>query len=89
MWDGRITHLLVSHPFYHASRILLNASSPLTVGSQPLDVLAQRIFVSVGPSGANKDYLYELANAVRRLAPESFDAYLFALEVSLPSVKKL
>lgn len=53
----------------------------LTVGSEPLDVLAKRIWQSVGPSGRNKDYLYELAAAVRELAPESYDSHLFALEV--------
>ncbi|KIK16577.1 hypothetical protein PISMIDRAFT_686196, partial [Pisolithus microcarpus 441] len=50
------------------------------VGSEPLGDLADRIWRSVGPSGRNKDYLYQLAESVRKLAPASFDSHLFALE---------
>ncbi|KAL5534764.1 hypothetical protein ACEPAG_1228 [Sanghuangporus baumii] len=54
--------------------------NPSFIGSEPIEDLAQRIYVSVGPSGPNKGYLYELANAVRKLAPESHDSHLTALE---------
>ncbi|EJD04534.1 ChaC-like protein [Fomitiporia mediterranea MF3/22] len=54
--------------------------NPSFIGSQPIEDLAQRIFVSVGPSGPNKVYLYELAEAVRKLTAESYDKYLFTLE---------
>lgn len=56
---------------------------PGSVGSEPIDALAKKIWQSVGPSGRNKDYLYELSAAVKRLAPESHDSHLFALEVSV------
>jgi glutathione-specific gamma-glutamylcyclotransferase len=52
-----------------------------TVGSEQIDKLAEKIWHSVGPSGRNKDYLYELSAAVRQLAPESHDSHLYALEV--------
>ncbi|KAI6099219.1 ChaC-like protein [Pisolithus croceorrhizus] len=54
--------------------------NPSFVGSEPLGDLADRIWRSVGPSGRNKDYLYQLAESVRKLAPASFDSHLFALE---------
>lgn len=54
--------------------------NPSFVGSEPLEALADRIWRSVGPSGRNKDYLYQLAESVRKLAPASFDSHLFALE---------
>lgn len=54
-----------------------------TVGSEPLDDLARIIWSSVGPSGPNKDYMLNLASAVRELAPESHDSHLAALEVRL------
>jgi len=55
-------------------------SNPSFIGSEPIDYLAERIWQSVGPSGRNKDYLYELSAAVRKLAPESHDSHLYALE---------
>jgi len=55
--------------------------NPAFVGSEDLDSLATRIHTSIGPSGRNKDYLYDLASAVKALAPESHDSHLSALEL--------
>ncbi|KAF8234824.1 ChaC-like protein [Tricholoma matsutake] len=57
--------------------------NPSFVGSEPLDALAERIWMSVGPSGRNKDYLYNLATAVRNLSPNSYDSHLYALEAAV------
>lgn len=57
--------------------------NPSFIGSEPLDVLAERIWVSVGPSGPNKDYLYDLAKSVENLGPESRDLHLAALEIKV------
>ncbi|KAG1814360.1 ChaC-like protein [Suillus subaureus] len=46
--------------------------NPSFIGSEPLEDLAQRIWVS--------EYLYRLAESVRQLAPASYDSHLFALE---------
>ncbi|KIK12980.1 hypothetical protein PISMIDRAFT_689064 [Pisolithus microcarpus 441] len=54
--------------------------NPSFVGSELLGDLADRIWRSVGLSGRNKDYSYQLAESVRRLTPASFDSHLFALE---------
>ncbi|KAJ3727248.1 ChaC-like protein [Lentinula guzmanii] len=54
--------------------------NPSFIGSEPLDALAHKIWESVGPSGPNKEYLYNLVEAVRKLAPESHDSHLYALE---------
>jgi hypothetical protein len=35
----------------------------------------------------HKDYLYQLAAAVRELSPDSYDSHLFALEVSSPIIR--
>ncbi|KXN80740.1 Cation transport regulator-like protein [Leucoagaricus sp. SymC.cos] len=57
--------------------------NPSFIGSEPLDVLADRIWRTVGPSGPNKEYLFKLADSVRELSPNSYDSHLFALEVRL------
>ncbi|KAF9073935.1 ChaC-like protein [Rhodocollybia butyracea] len=57
--------------------------NPSFIGSEPLDDLAHTIWKSVGPSGPNKEYLYKLAEAVRKLAPESHDSHLYALETRI------
>ncbi|EIM83252.1 ChaC-like protein [Stereum hirsutum FP-91666 SS1] len=62
--------------------------NPSFNGSEPLDELANTIWHSVGPSGRNKDYLYELAKAVHKLSPDSFDSHLFALEGRLRELDK-
>ncbi|KAF9976103.1 Cation transport regulator-like protein 2 [Actinomortierella ambigua] len=49
-------------------------------GPAPLDVIAKQIFESHGPSGANRDYLLNLAHSLRIVAPTSEDHHLFELE---------
>ncbi|KAF9157380.1 Cation transport regulator-like protein 2 [Actinomortierella ambigua] len=49
-------------------------------GPAPLDALAKQIFESHGPSGANHDYLLNLAHSLRIVAPTSEDHHLFELE---------
>ncbi|KAI9510700.1 ChaC-like protein, partial [Russula earlei] len=55
--------------------------NPSFVGSEPLGTLVKTIWHAEGPSGPNKDYVYNLAAAVRGLAPQAYDSHLFALEV--------
>jgi len=57
--------------------------NPAFVGSEPYDQLAHHIWSHEGPSGTNKEYLYRLSDAVRRLAPESHDSHLVTLEAKV------
>jgi len=49
---------------------------------ESIDALAQHSFKSQGPSGENKDYLYQLADALRDLSPQSKDRLGFRREGS-------
>ncbi|KAH0838811.1 hypothetical protein J3R83DRAFT_7212 [Lanmaoa asiatica] len=68
-------------PLVWWSRWFSSLDCQLIVRSEPLDALAVHIWRSVGLSGRNKDYLYQLAESMRALAPASQDAHLFTLEV--------
>ncbi|KAI0089931.1 ChaC-like protein [Irpex rosettiformis] len=73
--DGK--EVIVTHKaFCYVGR----RDNPSFIGSEHIDALSEKIWHSVGPSGLNKDYLYELSAAVRKLSPESHDSHLYALE---------
>jgi len=57
--------------------------NPSFAGREPLDIVAERIWRSVGPSGPNKEYLYRLAASIRELSPSSYDSHLFALDAKV------
>lgn len=45
-----------------------------------VNVIANQIFDAHGPSGSNREYLFQLADAMRRLFPDHCDEHLFELE---------
>ncbi|KAG7095788.1 hypothetical protein E1B28_006489 [Marasmius oreades] len=63
--------------------------NPSFIGSEPIDELAYTIWKSVGPSGPNKEYLFNLVQAVRRLAPEAYDSHLYTLESRIRALDDL
>ncbi|GAA5997760.1 hypothetical protein JCM5350_003950 [Sporobolomyces pararoseus] len=54
--------------------------NPSFAGGEDMETLSSRIAESVGPSGPNKEYLYEVCNSIRQLCPQSEDQYLSQLE---------
>ncbi|KAH7076397.1 ChaC-like protein-domain-containing protein [Paraphoma chrysanthemicola] len=51
-------------------------SNPQFLGPQDPDALARKILESTGPSGENKEYLYNLEKALEGLSSESEDAHV-------------
>lgn len=63
--------------------------NPAFVGPmESIDALAQHIYQSRGPSGENKDYLYQLAEALRELSPESKDRHVWDLEEKVRELER-
>lgn len=55
--------------------------NPQFVGPQNPQRLAEHILRSRGPSGENREYLYNLCTALEELSPESFDEHVHDLTV--------
>ena len=55
------------------------------LGDAPLDAIARQILLSRGPSGANVEYLLELARALRDL--DADDAHVFELAARVKSLE--
>lgn len=53
------------------------------IGSDSLASMSQQIHASVGPSGKNKDYLFNLAKAMRQICDEAVDSHLAELEIAV------
>jgi cation transport protein ChaC len=53
--------------------------NPQFLGPQDPQALAEKIVHSRGPSGENRDYLYQLEEALRGLSEESADEHVFDL----------
>jgi cation transport protein ChaC len=51
-------------------------SNPQFLGPQDPDALARKILESSGPSGENKEYLYNLEKSLRGLGRESGDKHV-------------
>jgi cation transport protein ChaC len=54
-------------------------NNPQFLGPQDPQALAEKIVQSRGPSGENRDYLYQLEEALRGLSEDSADEHVFDL----------
>jgi cation transport regulator ChaC len=53
--------------------------NPFWGGDAPLDLIAEQIARAQGQSGLNRDYLFELAKAIRKITPIN-DEHLYTLD---------
>ncbi|CAH2239457.1 jg21466 [Pararge aegeria aegeria] len=52
-------------------------------GPAPIEDLAKQVISCQGPSGTNKEYVYNLAEAMRQMVPDVIDDHLFCLEAAV------
>ncbi|XP_026293362.1 putative glutathione-specific gamma-glutamylcyclotransferase 2 [Frankliniella occidentalis] len=62
-------------------------TNPWYVGPLSIEDMARRIVNARGNSGANREYLYNLANSMRDIAPEEEDEHLFSLEAAVKELE--
>ena len=72
---------------FHITIYIGSEDNPNFAGVEDIHSIARHILVSHGPSGANTEYLYNLANAMRAIAPGVQDEHLFALERAVKSLE--
>jgi len=87
--NGYTTHQTTFHPAastgiaksFSTLVYIGTPDNPQFVGNPPpeVDELAEHIWRSVGPSGENRDYLYNLDVALRELCPEAEDEHIHDL----------
>lgn len=58
-----------------------NSENEHFVGPAPMEEMASQIFASSGPSGTNKEYLFNLADAMRQICEDAIDPHLAELEM--------
>lgn len=64
-----------------------NPSNPSWNSNHNLQDIATQIFHSVGPSGSNSEYVYNLCNAMRQYFHNLKDDHLFELETLLKDME--
>ncbi|RZC39929.1 ChaC domain containing protein [Asbolus verrucosus] len=67
---------------------LANHNNPQYAGPADIDSIANQIVKSVGPSGTNIEYVFNLAKAMRDIAPEVNDEHLFTIERKIQNLLK-
>ena len=84
---GYTTKQILFHPDQEAGMkpfltlmYIATVSNPLYLGPAPIQDIARQVVESRGASGCNMEYVLNLAQALREIAPSAHDDHLFCLE---------
>ena len=92
---GYMTIQLLFHPKedlqkepFHTLLYIGTEANPMYLGPAPIEDIARQVIRSRGPSGCNVEYVLNLAQALREIAPSVQDDHLFALESQINKLIK-
>ncbi|PRD21613.1 UNVERIFIED_CONTAM: Chac2 [Trichonephila clavipes] len=74
---------------FELSIYIASTDNPFYLGPAPLEQVAKQIFLAEGPSGRNEDYLLQLADTMRKIAPNVKDDHLYELEKLVKNLKNV
>lgn len=74
---------------FHLFIYIGHEDNPNFAGYEDIDTLAGHIAECAGASGHNTEYLYNLASAMRSIAPKVYDEHLFKLEDAVKRIELL
>lgn len=73
---------------FSVSVYIATESNENYIGPTSIEDIAQQVLVSHGLSGANTEYVLQLAQAMRRIAPLAYDSHLYELEERVKQLMK-
>ncbi|CAK9831967.1 Putative glutathione-specific gamma-glutamylcyclotransferase 2 [Anthophora retusa] len=78
--DGKSLTTASENTQFYITIYIGGEDNPNYAGVEDICTIAKHIVVCHGPSGANTEYLYKLASAMRIIAPDVNDEHLYTLE---------
>lgn len=81
--DSLVSNLKVDSIKFPAFVFIGDSSSPLFLGDAPTHEIAMQIASAEGPSGPNRDYVFQLAHFMKSNLPNVIDRHLFDIEKEL------
>ena len=73
---------------FSVSAYIATESNDNYAGPASIEDIAQQVLVSRGASGTNTEYVLQLAQAIRRIAPLAQDSHLYELELRVKQLMK-
>ncbi|XP_015911553.1 putative glutathione-specific gamma-glutamylcyclotransferase 2 [Parasteatoda tepidariorum] len=74
---------------FNLSIYIGDTNNPFYLGPAPLNVIAKQISKSEGPSGRNDEYLFQLAETMKKLLPNVYDDHLYELEALVKEMREI
>lgn len=84
-----VNHSKIEEKPFHLFIYIGHKYNPNFAGYEDIETIAGHIAECAGNSGHNTEYLYNLAAAMRTIAPKVYDQHLYELEVAVKQIELL